>query len=205
MAAQKTLLLLCVGVSLAQDFITSEQFNKIEQRLRAAEETLKELKVENEALRIFTKALSEKHESMQAENEVKKIAFSAGFLASGSQQFGPFDVRKTLVYQKVFTNTGNAYNPDTGVFTAPLNGVYFFRFYAHSHGGKQMAVSLSKNDQTQCSVFNEKPASNGNASNGVVLSLQKGDKVYTELWSNSWVFDNESSFTSFSGFLLFPL
>ncbi len=91
----------------------------------------------------------------------------------------------------------------TGKFTAPVNGVYFFRFYAHAHPFTQMAVSLHKNDQIQCSVFSLKPETNANGSNGVVLSLQKGDEVYTQLWENSWVFDDESSYTSFCGFLLF--
>lgn len=205
LAAQKMLLLLCVGVSLAHDLTTSAQLKDIEVRLRATEETLKELKRENEALRIFTKASSDTLELMQAENKAKKVAFSAGLLASGSQKFGPFETRKTLLYQKIFTNTGNAYDSNTGTFTAPVKGVYFFRFYAHAHPFNQVAVSLHKNDQIQCSVFFLKPETNANGSNGVVLSLEKGDEVNTQLWKNSWVYDDESSYTSFSGFLLFPL
>uniref|UniRef100_A0A671RN77 Cerebellin 13 n=1 Tax=Sinocyclocheilus anshuiensis TaxID=1608454 RepID=A0A671RN77_9TELE len=184
---QKTLLLLFVGVSLAHDFITSAQLKNIEERLI-----------------IFTKASSDKLESIQAENKAKKVGFSAGLLASGSQHFGPFDTRKTLVYQKNLINTGNAYDPNTGTFTAPVNGVYFFRFYAHAHPSNQMAVCLHKNNQIQCSVFFLNPETNANGSNGVVLSLQKGDEVYTQLRENSWVFDDENSYTSFSGFLLFP-
>lgn len=70
-----------------------------------------------------------------------------------------------------------------------------------------MAVSLYKNDQQQCSVYFHKPEDNlnGNGSNGVVLTLEKDDKVYTQLWKNTWVYDDEQSFTSFSGFMLFPL
>lgn len=166
----------------------------------------------------------------------KKVAFSVGLLASGSDQTGPFDTRTTLIYKKIFTNTENVYDSNTGnlchshffimlimmfkyifkhiqseficlagIFTAPVNGVYFFRFYAHAHSTKQMAVSLYKNDQIQCSVFTEKPVTNTNGSNGVVLSLVKGDRVSTQLWENSWVYDDDNSYTSFSGFLLFPL
>ncbi|XP_065133240.1 cerebellin-1-like isoform X3 [Paramisgurnus dabryanus] len=168
----------------AQNLITPEKIKDIEERLRVTEETLKVLKQENEG---------------------KKVAFSAGLLASGLQQTGPFADQKTLVYQKVFTNTGNAYDSNNGIFTAPVKGVYFFRFYAHSHTGNQMAVSLYKNDQPQCSVFSLKAESNANGSNGVVLTLESGDKVYTQLWENSWVYDDKESYTSFSGFLLFPM
>lgn len=93
----------------------------------------------------------------------------------------------------------------TGTFTAPVKGIYFFRFYAHGHPFNQVAVSLHKNDQIQCSVFFLKPETNANGSNAVVLSLEKGDEVNTQLWENSWVYDDENSYTSFSGFLLFPL
>lgn len=92
-----------------------------------------------------------------------------------------------------------------GVFTAPHKGIYFFRFYAHAHVGNRMAVSLYKNSQEQCSVYHDKPESNANGSNGVVLMLEKDDEVYTQMWENSWVYDDDHSYTSFSGFLLFPL
>ncbi|KAL2097222.1 hypothetical protein ACEWY4_006429 [Coilia grayii] len=91
------------------------------------------------------------------------------------------------------------------VFTAPVSGVYFSRFYAHCHGGRRMAVSLFKNDQRQCSVYSNLPQTNGNAANAVVLNLQKGDEMYTRLWEETWVFDDQNSYTSFSGFLLFTL
>lgn len=51
LAAQKMLLLLCVGVSLAHDLA---QLKNIEERLRATEETLKELKRENEGTFLST-------------------------------------------------------------------------------------------------------------------------------------------------------
>lgn len=53
LAAQKMVLLLFFGVSLAQDLTTSAQLKDIEERLRATEETLKELKRENEGMKLF--------------------------------------------------------------------------------------------------------------------------------------------------------
>lgn len=44
----------------------------------------------------------------------KEVAFSVGLVASGSQQFGPFEARTPLIYKKIFTNTGNAYDSNTG-------------------------------------------------------------------------------------------
>ncbi|XP_051990726.1 cerebellin 13 [Xyrauchen texanus] len=203
MLALKMVLLLCVGASLAHELITPEILKSIEERLRITEATLNELKRENEALRMSAQASEFKLESLQEVNKAKKVAFSAGLLSTGSQQFGPFSTQENLVYKKIFINTGNAYDSNTGIFTAPVNGAYFFRFYVHSHPDKQMAVSLFKNSERQCSVFSLKPLTNSNASNGVILTLEKGDRVYTQLWADSWVYDDENSFTSFSGFLLF--
>ncbi|XP_051557048.1 cerebellin 13 [Myxocyprinus asiaticus] len=204
MLALKMVLLVCVGASLAQELITAEKLKSIEERLRITEATLNELKRENEALRMTAQASEIKLESLQAVNKAKEVAFSVGLLSAGSQQFGPFSTQENLVYKKIFINTGNAYDSSTGIFTAPVNGVYFFRFYVHSHPDKQMAVSLYKNSERQCSIFSLKPQTNTNASNGVILTLKKGDKVNTQLWENSWLYDDENNYTSFSGFLLFP-
>ncbi|ROL55181.1 Complement C1q-like protein 4 [Anabarilius grahami] len=185
-------LLLCAGSSIARDVLSPtvdiiaelEKLKHMDERIQKLEETL-------------TKVLSE--------NEDKKVAFSAGLLAFGTEKIGPIGDTKTLEYKKVFSNVGNAYDSNTGIFTAPVKGVYYFRFYGHCHGGTTMAVSLLKNGQNQCSVHSARPASNSNASNGVVLTLEIGDQIYTVLWRNTWVYDDPASYTSFSGFLIFPL
>ncbi|KAI5103792.1 complement component 1, q subcomponent-like 4 like precursor [Silurus meridionalis] len=145
-------------------------------------------------------------ETLKTANEGSKVAFSASLLASGSGHEGPYrDVPSPLIYKKVVTNYGNGYDSNTGIFTAPVGGVYYFRFYAHCHADTRMAVSLYKNGNIQCSVFSWKPITNGNAGNGIILTLEKGDQMFTKLWQNSWVYDDPASYTSFGGFLLFPL
>ncbi|XP_059356844.1 complement C1q-like protein 4 [Carassius carassius] len=151
------------------------------------------------------KKLEETLSKVLSEKEVKKVAFSVGLLESGTGHTGPTNSQKTLVYKKVFSNIGGAYDSNTGIFTAPIKGAYYLRFYGHCHGGTTVAVSLVKNGATQCSLHDWKPASNGNASNGVVLTLEIGDQISTRLWANTWVYDDPASYTSFGGFLIFPL
>ncbi|XP_052404233.1 complement C1q-like protein 4 [Carassius gibelio] len=193
MAVLQMLLLLCAGSSLAEDLFSPnvdiiaelEKLKTMDERIKKLEETL-------------SKVLSE--------NEVKKVAFSVGLLESGTGHTLSTDSQKTLVYKKVFSNIGGAYDSNTGIFTAPIKGVYYFRFYGHCQGGKTMAVSLLKNGATQCSLHAWiKPTSNGNASNGVVLTLEIGDQISTHLWENTWIYDDPASYTSFGGFLIFPL
>ncbi|XP_050959512.1 complement C1q-like protein 4 isoform X1 [Labeo rohita] len=213
MAVLQMVLLLCAGSSLAEEFFSPtvniiaelEKLKSMNERIQKLEETLAKVLSENEALKTTVQDSQNKLESFQKENEAKKVAFSAGLLESGTGNTGPINAAKTLIYKKVFSNIGGAYDSNTGIFTAPKKGAYYFRFYAHSHGGTNMAVSLLKNGKTQCSVFAWKPTSNGNGSNGVVLTLETGDQIYTQLWANTWVYDDPASYTSFGGFLLFPM
>ncbi|KAK7149246.1 hypothetical protein R3I94_008767 [Phoxinus phoxinus] len=126
-------------------------------------------------------------------------------MQSGSGYIGPFTTEITLTYRKVFTNMGNAYNPITGVFTAPLKGMYMFRFSVYGHGGTPSSISIVKNGERVVSAHDVQEKGALNSSNGVVLLLEVGDVVYVRLWSGARIYDGQNNHITFSGFLLFPL
>ncbi|XP_077091497.1 uncharacterized protein LOC143742500 [Siphateles boraxobius] len=144
-------------------------------------------------------------EELRKENREREIAFSAGLIQSGSDYIGPFTSEITLSYRNVFTNIGNAYNPITGIFTAPLKGAYMFRISVFSHGPTHSAASIFKNGERVVLAYAGQPQSELNSSNGAVLILEVGDVVYVKLWSGTRIYDNDNSHSTFSGFLLFPL
>ncbi|XP_048038217.1 complement C1q-like protein 2 [Megalobrama amblycephala] len=133
-----------------------------------------------------------------------KVAFAATLGNIGD--LGPFNTDITLVYKKVFVNEGGAYNPTTGIFTAPVKGVYFFSVSARYRSNRLMDLSLSKNGQPMVYVINHPLGDRyESTANSFSLTLEKGDHVYVRLRHNTWVFNNEADLTSFAGHLLFFL
>ncbi|KAM4609681.1 complement C1q-like protein 2 [Polymixia lowei] len=146
-------------------------------------------------------------ETLRRDREVKQVAFSASLLASGHGTIGPFNTQTTLVYRHVVTNIGNAYNPNTGLFTAPVRGAYHFQFKVGAHGDAShpSAAALFKNGQHIFIAYEHQPSHFGTSSNGVSLLLEKGDVVFLRLWQNARIFDDGNHHSTFSGHLLFTM
>ncbi|KAG7314354.1 hypothetical protein KOW79_021657 [Hemibagrus wyckioides] len=151
------------------------------------------------------KAVKNELESMKKLNaERPKVAFSAGLPAG---QNGPFNTETTLVYSKVISNIGGAYNPYTGVFTAPVRGVYYIRFTAaaYSSNNHNMGVHLYKNSQQVMHLGEyDKDGTARHVSGALVLELDAGDVVYLRLLTNYALYDDTLLRNTFSGFLIFP-
>ncbi|XP_024911748.1 uncharacterized protein LOC103381892 isoform X2 [Cynoglossus semilaevis] len=133
-----------------------------------------------------------------------KVAFSAALTDSGS--VGPFDQETTLIFSKVFSAVGGAYNPTEGVFTAPVRGIYFFSFTAADFLKGYMGLYLYKNNQPI--IFNLNLNDHGgyaSTSSNMALQLEEGDRVHLTLPASYRLYDDSRNFSIFSGFLLFTL
>ncbi|XP_048058451.1 heavy metal-binding protein HIP-like isoform X1 [Megalobrama amblycephala] len=181
-----------------------ENIRALETQLREQQTfILDELKKKNDEISNLTLS---KVEELRKENREREIAFSAGLMQSGSGHVGPFTTEITLTYRKVLTNIGNAYNPVTGIFTAPLKGAYMFRVTIYGHGGTAATVSIFKNGEQVVVAHDVQAQDRLNSSNGVVLVLDVGDVVYVRLWPKTRIYGiSHENLNTFSGFLLFPL
>ncbi|XP_062273496.1 complement C1q-like protein 2 [Scomber scombrus] len=164
------------------------------------------LEQENTVLETRMNASENEVEELKRQNADRpKVAFSLGLTDDG--RIGPFNTDITLKFSKVFTNFGQAYSPTTGLFTAPVRGVYYFSFtmvdtrynvwsYVYLyHNNKRVSWNENYNVEYGRNIF----------SNSLVLQLEKGDVVYMVLPASSSVFDDTYNRTTFNGFLLFPL
>ncbi|XP_062376376.1 uncharacterized protein LOC134064470 [Sardina pilchardus] len=179
----------------------------MEARLRASESLVEQLRSENAAHAINLSLTVSEVAVLKKEREQRRVSFSASLLASGNGHTGPFSAATPLVYRHVFTNVGDGYNPNTGIFTAPVRGVYHFVVFLHGVGSSTVtALSLHKNGEHVAIAYSHQSSGSVNPSNGASLLLEERDVVYVKLWPNARVYDNaQYHFTTFSGHLLFPM
>ncbi|XP_030580204.1 complement C1q tumor necrosis factor-related protein 3-like [Archocentrus centrarchus] len=186
--------------------------NQEEEREQAGEiRTLKEGNQEQRATLESqkTELASQKTEinKLKQELKVKQVAFSASLLNQGSGDTGPFNTEATVIFKRVVTNIGNAYNPNTGIFTAPVRGAYYFGLTLHGHGDPAYptAARLFKNGELIFSAWEHQPANSPSTSNGASLLLEVGDQVLVRLWAGAKIYDDSNYHSIFRGHLLFTM
>ncbi|CAL1582882.1 unnamed protein product [Knipowitschia caucasica] len=160
-----------------------------------------------ERLQTSSSVTEHKVEALTHDKTVWQVAFSAALVDFRSQSFGPDDTDTTLVYKHVVANIGNAYNPQTGIFTAPVRGVYHFHVHIFElFGGSHYAiVSLVKNGTKMVTAWEVHSSGHGSSSNSMSVLLEAGDEVYVVLWRSARIFDDTDHRNTFSGHLLFTV
>uniref|UniRef100_A0A8W8J637 C1q domain-containing protein n=1 Tax=Magallana gigas TaxID=29159 RepID=A0A8W8J637_MAGGI len=108
----------------------------------------------------------------------------------------------TLIFDVVITNTGNGYNPSTGVFTSPISGTYVFYITAVEYTTQHLAIDIVLNSVSKVRAYCHNSAGYQTGTNMVVLKLQKGDSVWVR-FAGGTGYDTEGvPLTTFSGYLI---
>ncbi|KAI4881650.1 hypothetical protein NFI96_013656, partial [Prochilodus magdalenae] len=160
------------------------------------------------------KELSKRIEEVKRSCQVRKVVFSASlrpsvYDSSGFGKIGPYSSKAILAHKHIITNIGNAYNPYSGVFTAPVRGVYFFTFTTYSWVKEaNIGASLYRNQQEMLQIWEHQDSGDNEdyATNSAALILEKGDTVYLLLHNDFQVAASvNANVHTFSGFLLYQL
>lgn len=125
------------------------------------------------------------------------VAFTAKLGAHATN----LGLHQTIVFEQVHTNIGDAYAPDSGIFSAPTDGIYFFTSSIMCHSGDFLEAEMVHNGNHVVYMY----ASDENyeqGTNSAVLALQEGDHVWirnarteaNKVYGNDW--------STFSGFRL---
>ncbi|TSL61285.1 Cerebellin-4 [Bagarius yarrelli] len=139
--------------------------------------------------------------SVRAANS--KVAFSA--VRSNNHEPSEMSNKTRIIYfDQVLVNIGNYFTLDS-VFLSPRKGIYSFNFHVIKvYQSQTIQVNLMLNGKPVISAFaGDKDVTREAATNGVLLYLDKEDKVYLKLEKGNLV--GGWQYSTFSGFLVFPL
>ncbi|XP_045206887.2 EMILIN-2-like [Mercenaria mercenaria] len=130
---------------------------------------------------------------------VPLVAFSA---------YNPDDkspsVNQVLVFKVNPLNEGTGYNPKTGVFTAPVKGLYQFSAHMCTHPDNYIVYAIVRDDEI-VALSTQWDSSGGCSSVNALATINAGQgvKVKCILTSGSvQIFENQHRRNSFSGVLL---
>lgn len=143
-----------------------------------------------------TMEVLEKRLNEQSQADVK-VAFTA-ILLGGSNTINKDE---NVVFNKVQTNIGEAYNPSNGKFVAPRNGTYYFHtsFLSDQISELWVAIFLNSADTARANARGL-IGRHGTGSQSVILELKTGDIVSVKMLRDSAIWGD--SYSAFSGFFI---
>lgn len=133
---------------------------------------------------------------------MQPVAFSVRFKTDPPDTGILLSTHSTLKFDDIITNIGNGYNPQTGIFTAPVGGVYgFFLTLMSVNQHPPTFLSINKHGVVLDEVFAEGSLDNyDQGSTQVTTHLQAGEQVWVRQESGNSV--RGGSWTVFTSYLL---
>nr|XP_056708346.1 EMILIN-1 [Euleptes europaea] len=124
----------------------------------------------------------------------------------------------TIPFDRVLVNDGNFYDPDSGIFTAPVSGRYLVSAILTGHRGEKIEAVLSRSNQAiarsdsagyQPEGLENKPVAEIQPSTGalavftLVVPMEAGETLCVDLVSGRLARSLDEPLTVFSGALLY--
>ncbi|KAL3882729.1 hypothetical protein ACJMK2_029041 [Sinanodonta woodiana] len=130
-----------------------------------------------------------------------QIAFCATI--ANLNGLGPIHPREIVLFDTVLLNEGNGFNKQTGIFTCPLSGIYFFTGSVLTQHEHQVGVHLIVNGETKGNAYADGANSWDQGSISSIARCEAGQNVWISVYYGTYIHGNY--YTSFSGFLLWGM
>ena len=84
-----------------------------------------------------------------------------------------------LVFDRVLSNVGGGYNEFVGIFTPPVDGLYFLTVNVLGNGDQQAGTQIMRNDEWLCQTWSASGGGTGACSVCFSFFMEKNDKTKT--------------------------
>ncbi|KAK3590573.1 hypothetical protein CHS0354_039705 [Potamilus streckersoni] len=123
-----------------------------------------------------------------------------GFCATIAKGLVPVHEHDIIIFDTVLQNEGNGYNKQTGIFTCPLSGTYFFSLSILANPGSPTYVHLIVNGQIKANSFAYGTSFSDQGSISSIVRCEAGQNVWIGVYGGTQIYGEY--YTSFSGFVL---
>uniref|UniRef100_K1RVT1 Complement C1q tumor necrosis factor-related protein 6 n=1 Tax=Magallana gigas TaxID=29159 RepID=K1RVT1_MAGGI len=135
-------------------------------------------------------------------SRAQRVAFFVGLNSNINGVQNDEDVK----FENVITNVGDCYNPETGRFRVPVDGVYQFNIAVAAQGRQQTTQKMNlievPREQMIIRVWAESIPLWSTATNTAILSLRQGQEVWLRILQRA-SYLHGYMYSSFSGTILF--
>lgn len=111
-------------------------------------------------------------------NESTSVTTRVGFTAVTTDHQMNMGMDQTVQFPKIITNIGNGFDSLTGIFRAPVPGLYLFSASILSHAGNEVRCQIVHNGEGLVFIFAGDTATYSTGAKSIVLDLVKNDEVW---------------------------
>ncbi|KAL3832072.1 hypothetical protein ACJMK2_023750 [Sinanodonta woodiana] len=109
-----------------------------------------------------------------------KVPTQIAFLARQTNTEFPFAHGQTVIFDNLYSNLGNAYNPRNVIFRAPVAGLYIVLFTVASNGHRTPDIEIVVDGSVLCRAVSTTDIYTGSSCN-VIVHLNEGDNVWVRV------------------------
>ena len=104
-----------------------------------------------------------------------------GFTALTSSHQWHMGIGQAVQFPKIVTNNGNGFDQNTGIFRAPVSGLYLFSASVVSLPGMELRCALVHNGNAVASIFAGDGTTNSSGSKSILIELSPNDDVWVRV------------------------